>query len=57
MKYYLIESSDVDTASKSGIVAIWLDDYNQSGVSVTDLSTKVFGDKEVVDIVLHQTLD
>lgn len=50
MQYYLINESDVQTASDNGIVAIWLAEHDQPGVVVTTKSTKVFGDKEVVNI-------
>lgn len=50
MQHYLINESDIQTASDNVIVAIWLEEYDQPGVVVTTKSTKVFGDKEVVNI-------
>lgn len=50
MKHYLIEESEIQTASDNGIVVVWLESYDQPGVVVTPDSSKVFGDKEVVDL-------
>lgn len=50
MKYYLIEESEIQTASDNGIVAVWLEEHNRPAVVVTDNSTEVFGDKEVVEV-------
>lgn len=50
MQYYLINESDVQTASDNNIVATWLEDHDCPGVVVTTNSTKVFGNKEVVSI-------
>lgn len=50
MQYYLIDESEIQTASNNGIVAVWLQEYNRPAVVVADESTGVFGDHDTVDV-------
>lgn len=50
VEHYLIDESEIQTSSDNGIVVIWLEEYARPGVTVTQESIEVFGDKDMIDV-------